>query len=83
MPEYNTIQYNTQYTIMETFAPDWEEWIDLNLRLGNCKQIMFQKSLDAGYSHALLRRKIGIDYVIPASASASASASCRDPCHRA
>ena len=25
---------------METFKPDWEEWIDLNLRLGNCKQIM-------------------------------------------
>jgi hypothetical protein len=46
---------------METFTPDWEEWIDLNLRLGNCKQIMFQKSLDAGYSHALLKRKIGID----------------------
>jgi prolyl 4-hydroxylase len=60
---------------METFATDWEEWIDLNLRLGNCKQIMFQKSLDAGYSHALLRRKIGIDYVIPASLSSSASAS--------
>ena len=49
---------------METFAPDWEEWIDLNLRLGNCKQIMFQKSLDAGYSYALLRRKIGIDYAV-------------------
>jgi prolyl 4-hydroxylase len=48
---------------METFTPDWEEWIDLNLRLGNCKQIMFQKSLDAGYSHALLKRKIGIDYI--------------------
>ena len=47
---------------METFSPEWEEWIDLNLRLGNCKQIMFQKSLEAGYSHALLKRKIGIDY---------------------
>ena len=53
------------YYKMETFAPDWEEWIDLNLRLGNCKQIMFQKSLDAGYSHALLKRKIGIDYHAP------------------
>jgi len=50
---------------MEIFAPDWEEWIDLNLRLGNCKQIMFQKSLDAGYSHALLKRKIGINYALP------------------
>ena len=50
---------------METFAPDWEEWIDLNLRLGNCKQIMFQKSLDAGYSYDLLKRKIGIDYRAP------------------
>jgi prolyl 4-hydroxylase len=51
---------------METFAPEWEEWIDLNLKLGNCRQIMFQKSLDAGYSYALLKRKIGIDYIIPA-----------------
>ena len=53
------------YYKMETFAPDWEEWIDLNLRLGNCRQIMFQKSLDAGYSHALLKRKIGVDYRAP------------------
>ena len=50
---------------METFAPEWEEWIDLNLRLGNCRQIMFQKSLEAGYSHALLKRKIGVDYRAP------------------
>jgi prolyl 4-hydroxylase len=56
---------------METFTPDWEEWIDLNLRLGNCKQIMFQKSLDAGYSHALLKRKIGIDYAIPIASASS------------
>jgi prolyl 4-hydroxylase len=56
---------------METFTPDWEEWIDLNLRLGNCKQIMFQKSLDAGYSHALLKRKIGIDYAIPTASASS------------
>ena len=54
---------------METFTPDWEEWIDLNLRLGNCKQIMFQKSLDAGYSYALLKRKIGIDYALPQASS--------------
>ena len=60
---------------METFTPDWEEWIDLNLRLGNCKQIMFQKSLDAGYSHALLKRKIGIDYAVPGSGSGSGSGS--------
>jgi len=56
---------------METFAPDWEEWIDLNLRLGNCKQIMFQKSLDAGYSYALLKRKIGIDYALPRASSST------------
>jgi prolyl 4-hydroxylase len=31
---------------------------------------MFQKSLDAGYSHALLQRKIGINYLV-ASASSS------------
>jgi prolyl 4-hydroxylase len=59
---------------METFAQNWEEWIDLNLQLGNCKQTMFQKSLDAGYSYALLKRKIGIDYVIP-----TASASTENP----
>lgn len=56
---------------MEKFTPDWEEWIDLNLRLGNCKQIMFQKSLDAGYSYALLKRKIGIDYALPRTSSSS------------
>jgi prolyl 4-hydroxylase len=50
---------------MEKFAPDWEEWLDLNLSLGNCKTIMFQKSLEAGYSYDLLKRKIGIDYQIP------------------
>ena len=49
---------------METFTPDWEQWIDLNLTLGNCKQIMFQKSLEKGYSYNLLRRKIGIEYIV-------------------
>ena len=48
---------------MESFTLEWEEWIDLNMRLGNCKHIMFQKSLEAGYSHALLKRKIGINYI--------------------
>jgi prolyl 4-hydroxylase len=65
------------YHKMETFAPDWEEWIDLNLRLGNCKQIMFQKSLDAGYSHALLKRKIGIDYQAPVQTQALARVALR------
>ena len=60
---------------METFTPVWEEWIDLNLRLGNCKQIIFQKSLEAGYSYASLKRKIGIDYHIPQSQSQSQSQS--------
>ena len=46
---------------METFTTDWEQWLDLNLPLGNCKQIMFQKSLEKGYSYNLLRRKIGIE----------------------
>jgi prolyl 4-hydroxylase len=50
---------------METFASSWEKWIDLNLSLGNCKKIMFQKSLEAGYSYDLLKRKIGIDYTLP------------------
>lgn len=49
---------------METFTPVWEEWIDLNLKLGNCKQILFKKSLDKGYSYNLLRRKIGIEYIV-------------------
>lgn len=49
---------------METFTADWEEWIDLNLKLGNCKKIMFQKSLEKGYSYNLLHRKIGIDYIV-------------------
>jgi prolyl 4-hydroxylase len=48
---------------METFKPDWEEWIDLNLKLGNCKQQMFQKSLDKGYIYNLLHRKLGIEYI--------------------
>ncbi len=65
------------YHKMETFAPEWEEWIDLNLRLGNCKQIMFQKSLDAGYSHALLKRKIGIDYQAPVQTQALARVALR------
>lgn len=66
------------YHKMETFAPEWEEWIDLNLRLGNCKQIMFQKSLDAGYSHTLLKRKIGIDYQAPVQTQALARVALRN-----
>lgn len=49
---------------METFKPEWKEWIDLNLELGNCKIIMFQKSLDAGYSYNLLKKTLGIDYKV-------------------
>lgn len=49
---------------MQTFKPNWEEWIDHNLRLNNCKKIMFQKSLEAGYSYDLLHRKLGIDYIV-------------------
>lgn len=56
---------------METFTPDWEEWIDLNLRLGNCKKIMFQKSLDQGYSYNVLKNKIGIDYQVDANHAAN------------
>ena len=60
---------------METFSPEWEEWIDINLRLGNCKQIIFQKSLEAGYSYAVLKSKIGIDYMPPQSQVISISRS--------
>ena len=49
---------------MNKFAKDWEDWINLNLSLGNCKQIMFKKSLDAGYDFNLIKEKLGIDYII-------------------
>jgi prolyl 4-hydroxylase len=49
---------------MEVFKKDWEEWMDHNIFLGNCKNIMFQKSLDAGYSYDLIKQKLNIDYII-------------------
>jgi len=49
---------------MNEFKPEWEEWLDLNLRLKNCKNIMFQKSLDEGYSYNLIHAKLGIDYIV-------------------
>jgi prolyl 4-hydroxylase len=47
---------------MNSFTKDWEEWLDLNISLGNCKLIMFQKSLDTGYAYDLIKRKLNIDY---------------------
>jgi prolyl 4-hydroxylase len=47
---------------MNSFTTDWEEWMDFNISQGNCKLIMFQKSLDAGYSYDLIKRKLNIDY---------------------
>lgn len=49
---------------MNTFEKAWEEWLDLNISLGNCKAIMFQKSLDAGYAYDLIKSKLNIDYHI-------------------
>jgi prolyl 4-hydroxylase len=49
---------------MNTFKPDWEKWIDHNISLGNCKRIMFEKSLEAGYSYNLLKNKLKIEYDI-------------------
>jgi prolyl 4-hydroxylase len=49
---------------MEVFKKDWEEWMDMNISLGNCKNIMFQKSLDEGYSYELIKQKLNIDYKI-------------------
>jgi hypothetical protein len=49
---------------MEVFKKVWEEWMDHNISLGNCKNIMFQKSLDAGYSYDLIKQKLNIDYII-------------------
>jgi prolyl 4-hydroxylase len=49
---------------MEVFKKDWEEWIDHNISLGNCKNVMFQKSLDEGYSYDLIKQKLNIDYII-------------------
>lgn len=49
---------------MNKFEKDWEDWIDHNISLGNCKQILFKKSLEIGYDYNLLKNKIGIDYII-------------------
>jgi prolyl 4-hydroxylase len=49
---------------MEVFKKDWEEWMVHNISLGNCKNIMFQKSLDAGYSYHLIKQKLNIDYIV-------------------
>jgi prolyl 4-hydroxylase len=47
---------------MNIFKPEWEDWLNLNISLGNCKLIMFQKSLDAGYEYNLIKSKLKIDY---------------------
>jgi prolyl 4-hydroxylase len=47
---------------MSSFEKNWEEWMDLNISLGNCKLIMFKKSLDAGYAYDLIKSKLNIDY---------------------
>jgi len=49
---------------MEVFKKDWEEWIDHNVALGNCKKILFEKSLNEGYSYNLLKNKLNMDYHI-------------------
>lgn len=59
---------------MNAFKPDWEEWINLNLSLGNCKLIMFQKSLEAGYTYDLIKSKLNIDYQV----SKPLPVSCKD-----
>ena len=59
---------------MNVFKPDWEEWINLNLSLGNCKLIMFQKSLEAGYTYDLIKSKLNIDYQV----SKPVPAMCKD-----
>jgi hypothetical protein len=30
---------------MDVFKKDWEEWMDHNISLGNCKNIMFENPL--------------------------------------
>ena len=49
---------------MNIFRKDWEEWIDLNLSKGNCKNIMFEKLLEEGYEYNLIKNKLKIDYII-------------------
>jgi len=49
---------------MKAFKKDWEEWIDYNILLGNCKNILFQKSLDEGYSYDLIKNKLNMEYNI-------------------
>ena len=59
---------------MNTFKKDWEEWLDLNISLGNCKLIMFQKTLEEGYAYDLIKSKLNIDYHV----SKPVPASCKD-----
>lgn len=49
---------------MDVFNKDWEEWMDHNISLGNCKNIMFKMSLDAGYPYHLIKQKLNIDYLV-------------------
>jgi prolyl 4-hydroxylase len=59
---------------MNSFKPDWEEWMNLNISLGNCKLIMFQKSLEAGYNYDLIKNKLNIEYHV----SKPMPVACRD-----
>jgi prolyl 4-hydroxylase len=49
---------------MNVFKKEWEQWLDFNICSGNCRLIMFKKSLDEGYAYDLIKSKLNIDYYI-------------------
>jgi prolyl 4-hydroxylase len=49
---------------MNSFTKDWEDWLNTNISQGNCKIIMFKKSLEAGYNYDLIKNKLNIDYEV-------------------
>ena len=45
-----------------SFSKEWEEWIDLNISLGNSKREIFKKTLEKGYKYDIIKKKLGIGY---------------------
>lgn len=47
---------------MNEFTKDWDDWLNHNISMGNCKEVMFKKSLDAGYDYDLIKNKLNFEY---------------------
>ena len=47
---------------IKTFSPDFEEWIDENIKLKNCKVQLFKTLLEKGYQYDLIKNRLNIDY---------------------